>query len=156
MNTLAKAPRATIIPCLTYRHPRQAIDWLCSTFGFQRHSLHADEHGNVVHAELAFGHGMVMLGSADRDTPYGRLLTLPGEIWGRQTQTVYVVTDDVDEIHRRAQATGVELVMPLEDHSYGGRGFSCRDLEGHVWSFGSYDPAQTSQSHYVGALSPTQ
>ncbi len=30
--------------------------------------------------------------------------------------------------------------MPLEDKDYGGRGYSCRDLEGHVWSFGSYDP----------------
>jgi uncharacterized glyoxalase superfamily protein PhnB len=23
---------------------------------------------------------------------------------------------------------------------YAGRGFTCRDLEGHVWTFGSYDP----------------
>src|SRR5580704_12147338 len=23
---------------------------------------------------------------------------------------------------------------------YGGRGYTCRDLEGHIWSFGSYDP----------------
>jgi hypothetical protein len=24
--------------------------------------------------------------------------------------------------------------------SYGGRGYSCKDLEGHIWSFGTYNP----------------
>jgi uncharacterized glyoxalase superfamily protein PhnB len=26
------------------------------------------------------------------------------------------------------------------DQDYGGRGYSCRDPERHLWSFGSYDP----------------
>jgi hypothetical protein len=26
------------------------------------------------------------------------------------------------------------------DRDYGGRGFSCRDLEGHLWSVGTFDP----------------
>ena len=26
------------------------------------------------------------------------------------------------------------------DQIYGGRGYTCLDLEGHLWSFGSYDP----------------
>jgi uncharacterized glyoxalase superfamily protein PhnB len=30
--------------------------------------------------------------------------------------------------------------MPPEDQDYGGRVYSARDPEGHVWSFGSYDP----------------
>lgn len=140
MNSLAKNTRATVIPCLTYRDARGAIDWLCRVFGLEQRAAYPDDNGNIVHAELAFGNGMVMLGSADRDTPYGRLLTQPDEIWGRQTQTIYVVTDDPDEIHRRAQAAGVEIVLPMEDKGYGGRGFTCRDLEGHLWSFGSYDP----------------
>jgi hypothetical protein len=25
---------------------------------------------------------------------------------------------------------------------YGGRAFTCRDLEGHTWSIGTYDPWQ--------------
>jgi hypothetical protein len=29
---------------------------------------------------------------------------------------------------------------------YGGRGFSCRDLEGRLWNFGTYDPWKTHQS----------
>ena len=40
----------------------------------------------------------------------------------------------------RPVAAGAEVLMELEDADYGGRGYSCRDPEGQVWSFGSYDP----------------
>jgi uncharacterized glyoxalase superfamily protein PhnB len=30
--------------------------------------------------------------------------------------------------------------MEIKDEDYGGRDYSCRDPEGHVWNFGSYDP----------------
>ena len=39
-------------------------------------------------------------------------------------------------------AAGARIADPLEDKDYGGRGYSCFDPEGHVWSFGSYDPWQ--------------
>ena len=32
------------------------------------------------------------------------------------------------------------IVVPREDQHYGGRSYSCRDPEGHVWNFGTYDP----------------
>jgi len=31
-------------------------------------------------------------------------------------------------------------VLDIVNQDYGGRGYTCRDLEGHVWSFGTYDP----------------
>jgi uncharacterized glyoxalase superfamily protein PhnB len=37
-------------------------------------------------------------------------------------------------------AAGAEVVIKLQDADYGGRGYSCLDLEGHVWNFGSYNP----------------
>jgi uncharacterized glyoxalase superfamily protein PhnB len=30
--------------------------------------------------------------------------------------------------------------MEIKDEEYGGRGFTCSDPEGHLWSFGTYDP----------------
>jgi len=30
--------------------------------------------------------------------------------------------------------------VDIEDRDYGGRGFSCRDLEDHLWNFATYDP----------------
>jgi uncharacterized glyoxalase superfamily protein PhnB len=34
----------------------------------------------------------------------------------------------------------MEIVMDIKDEDYGGRGFTCRHLEGHGWRFGTYDP----------------
>ncbi len=38
------------------------------------------------------------------------------------------------------RALGAEVVRPLEDQDYGSRDFSVRDLEGNLWSFGTYEP----------------
>jgi uncharacterized glyoxalase superfamily protein PhnB len=67
-------------------------------------------------------------------------MTTPREIGGRNTQSAYLVVQDPDAHYKRAVAAGAEIVMPLEDQVQGGRGYSCRDREGHVWSFGDYDP----------------
>jgi uncharacterized glyoxalase superfamily protein PhnB len=32
------------------------------------------------------------------------------------------------------------MVLDIRDMDYGGRAFTCRDLEGHLWSIGTYDP----------------
>ena len=64
MNSPAKNTVATVIPSLRYRDAPAMIDWLCKAFGFEKHAVYAD--GNTVHhAQLTFGNGMIMLGSAD-------------------------------------------------------------------------------------------
>ena len=56
------------------------------------------------------------------------------------TQSVYVIVDDADAHCVRAKAAGAEIIKDVEDQDYGGRLYSCRDREGHLWSFGTYDP----------------
>jgi uncharacterized glyoxalase superfamily protein PhnB len=145
MTELAMNTRTTVIPCVSYRDAHAAIDWLCRHFGFTKHAVYEGEDGSVVHAELSFGNGMLMLGSVNRESDYGKLMATPDEIAGRQTQTICVITADPDEIYRRAKAAGASMIIEIEDKPYGGRSFSCRDLEGHVWSFGSYDPFNSPQ-----------
>jgi len=129
---------ANIIPTMRYRDAPAMIDWLCRAFGFARHAVYEDGQGGIVHAQLTIGAGMIMLGSA-RDDEHGRLQRLPAELGGT-TQGAYIVVDSADRVHAMAAAAGAEMVLPLVDHDYGGRGFSCRDPEGHIWSFGTYDP----------------
>jgi uncharacterized glyoxalase superfamily protein PhnB len=43
-------------------------------------------------------------------------------------------------IMRAPTRAGAEIVMEVEDQDYGGRLYSCLDPEGHLWSFGTYDP----------------
>ena len=40
----------------------------------------------------------------------------------------------------RGPISGATIATEIKDEDYGGRDFSCYDLEGHLWSFGSYDP----------------
>jgi uncharacterized glyoxalase superfamily protein PhnB len=141
MSSSAANTVSTVVPGLRYRHALAAIDWLCNAFGFEKHAVYAD--GEVVHhAQLTFGNGMIMLGSVARasDSAWGERIAQPDEIGGRETQAPYVIVADCQAHYERAKAAGAVIVDEYEVKDYGGAGYSCRDLEGHLWSFGSYDP----------------
>jgi uncharacterized glyoxalase superfamily protein PhnB len=130
---------SSVIPCLTYQNCPAAIEWLCSVFGFQKHVSYPSEDGGIAHAELKHEGGMVMLGSV-KDNEYGRALRQPEQLGGFVTQSVYVVTSHPDEIYAKAKQAGARIVIGIRDEPYGSRGFTCADLEGHIWSFGTFDP----------------
>jgi uncharacterized glyoxalase superfamily protein PhnB len=133
---------ATVIPALRYRDAAKAIDWLCGAFGFEKHLVvPGEEPGTIAHAQLTFGNGMIMLGSAGRHGGgYDEIVKPPAEGGGTCTQGLYLVVEDADAHLARARAAGAKIVLDISDKDYGGRDYTCRDLEGHVWSFGTYDP----------------
>ena len=141
----AKRTRATIIPTLRYRDAPAAIDWLCRAFGFERHLVVPADDGGIAHAQLVFGNGMIMLGSA-RDDAFGQLQTPLADPQGPVAQSPYLIVDDVDAHHAGAAAAGANVVTPPADQDYGGRLYACRDLEGNLWTFGSYDPWEDEQA----------
>ena len=137
----AKKTTATTIPSLRYHDAPAAIDWLCRAFGFEKRMVVPGAPGTIAHAELEFGNGMIMLGSAGaHGGGYDELVATPREVGGRSTQSAYVIVADPDAHYRQACAAGAEVVLPLEKKDYGGSGYTCRDLEGNLWSFGDYDP----------------
>lgn len=127
-----------IIPALRYRDSAKAIDWLCDVFGFERKMVVPGEGGQIVHAELTLGNGMIMLG--DAKTEYSKLVQPPAPPEHLNTQGTYVVVEDADAHYARAKEGGAEIVFELKTQDYGGRDYTCRDLEGHLWTFGTYDP----------------
>jgi uncharacterized glyoxalase superfamily protein PhnB len=142
MPSNSRSTGTTVIPCLRYRDAPRAIEWLCQVFGFEKHMVVAGENGSVAHAQLTLGSGMIMLGSVSDQGEYGKLIVQPGDIGGAQTQTTYLTVDDADAVYRRVREAGGAIEIEIVDEEYGGRGFTCRDLEGHVWSVGTYDPWQ--------------
>ena len=143
MTGNAKNTRATIIPTLRYRDASAAIDWLCKAFGFEKHLVVPGENGEIAHAQLVFGNGMVMIGSARNDA-FGELQVPLSAPDAPVSQSPYVIVSNVDEHHARAVSAGARVVMAPEDQEYGGRLYSCRDPEGNLWNFGSYDPWDVS------------
>jgi uncharacterized glyoxalase superfamily protein PhnB len=141
MPALAKNSKSTVIPVLRYRNAPGAMEWLCKVFGFEKHLVVPQADGSVSHAQLSFGNGMIMLASVVKpESAFGRLMQQPDELGGAQTQTSYVVVTDVDAVYDSAKVAGAKIAIEIRDEDYGGQGFSCYDLEGHLWSFGSYDP----------------
>ena len=139
MTENAKDTTSTIIPTMRYHDAAAAVEWLCRAFGFERSLVVTGENDTVVHAELTFGNGMIMLGQA-RDDEYGKLVKPPGDLGGVGSQSAYIIVADADAHYTRAVAAGAQIVIDIKDEDYGGRGYSCRDPEGHVWNFGTYDP----------------
>jgi uncharacterized glyoxalase superfamily protein PhnB len=110
MFSSAKNTRATVIPCLRYSDAPAAIEWLCRAFGFEKHLVVPGDKGTIAHAQLSFGNGMIMLGSA-LDTEFGRLMKQPNQVGGAETQCPYVVVADADAHYARAKAAGALIVM---------------------------------------------
>ncbi|MFI5980939.1 VOC family protein [Streptomyces sp. NPDC098789] len=124
----------TIFPTLLYRDAQAAIKQLTEAFGFTQAAVYEGEDGAVMHAELAYGNGMVMLGSKGRGGVFDAAMADAGPTG------VYIVVEDVDAHHRRAAEHGVEILMPPTDQDYGSRDYMARDGEGNIWSFGTYAP----------------
>jgi uncharacterized glyoxalase superfamily protein PhnB len=120
-------------PTFRYRDAPAAIRFLREAFGFEEVAVYPGESdGMVAHAELRWPEGGgIMLGS-HRDDGQG---PKPG------TGSVYIVAEDVDALHDRAQRAGAVIVRPLTDQEYGSREFTARDPEGVIWSFGTYSGA---------------
>ena len=125
-----------VIPFLGYEDPRAAVDWLARAFGFEASAVHEGENGEIVHAEMRFGDGMIMLG---RPGPSFGMKT--AKELGAVNQGIYSIVDDgIDAHFERAVAAGAEVVMELHDTDYGSREYMVRDPEGNLWSFGTYRP----------------
>lgn len=124
----------SICPALRYRDAKAAIAFLQDAFGFAVAAAYEGGDGVVHHAELVYGNGMVMLGSAQNGSAFGRVAEDLGPV------SVYVAVEDADAHHARAVAAGAEVVLPLHDQEYGSRDYTARDPEGNLWSFGTYRP----------------
>ena len=61
-------------------------------------------------------------------------------VLGGARQAVCVAIDDPDRHHATAVAAGARIIRPIETTHYGARTYSARDVEGYVWTFGTYRP----------------
>ena len=126
-----------LFPFLRYRDAPAAIDWLVKAFGFEEQMVVPGENGTIAHAQLSVASGIIMLGTARDDE---LRMKSPRDL-GAVNQGIYVHLEDVDAHCERARAAGAEIVRGLESTDYGSREYTARDLEGHLWSFGTYRPS---------------
>jgi uncharacterized glyoxalase superfamily protein PhnB len=126
---------------MRYRDVAAAADWLCSAFGFEKQTVLADDDGAPLYVQLTFGRAMLMLAPV-RPSPIDKYMKQPDEIGGAETQSGYYVVGDADAHYAQARAAGAAIILEIEDDDFGGRTYTCHDPEGHIWTFGTYDPWQ--------------
>ena len=112
-----------IYPFMRFADTHAPLEWLSRAFGFEELVVYRGDDGAVHHAEMSLGPVIVMFGPGDP-----------------ASQGVYVAVEDADEHYEQAKAAGAEITREIEDTDYGSREYTARDLEGHVWSFGTYRP----------------
>lgn len=126
-----QAGRASLFPGLHYADGQGALSFLEAAFGFTPGLVVPGADGTIAHAELHLGADTLMIGSSPKDET----------IWNGHSQTTSVRVVEPDRHFDRARAAGAVVVRPLENTSYGARGYVALDPEGFVWNFSNYQPS---------------
>lgn len=131
--TNPQSPRPSFIPSITCDDSRAALEWLQKAFGFEPSEVLTDGDGNIVHAEMSFGDGVIMVGGP---WPGWDWLSSPKSAGGKNTQRIHVrVERDIDAHCERARRAGAKIFREPEDQFYGDRTYVAVDPEGHHWTF---------------------
>ena len=128
-------PDTSVIPVLYYPSVPEAVAWLCEVLGFRKR-LRIGDH----RCQLLFGNGSLVV--AEGEPP-------SGEIGGSEShcsQSVMVRVEQIDDLLRRAQNAGAQIVSAPCDQPYGERQCSFIDPWGRAWTLSQtthdVDPAE--------------
>ncbi|HWE73201.1 MAG TPA: VOC family protein [Stellaceae bacterium] len=119
--------RNAIVPHIYAENASEAIAFYRRAFGAVELFRIARSNGAIIHAEIAIGNSVLMIGDPD-DRLYGEPRRL-----GRCTASLHIFTDDNEGFLQRAVAAGADEVQPPTDMFYGASSASLRDPFGHVW-----------------------
>lgn len=155
MTASSHLPAPNLMPLMRYRELAEAMGWLEQAFGFEKQIAVADSEGAVIYGQMTYRGGLMMMGAV-RDTDLDKLMRQPDEVGGVETQSCYLVVEDADTHYQRALAAGADIVLELKSDGLGRRGYSCRDPEGHIWSFGTYNPGKSLTTALVAAPQPEE
>jgi PhnB protein len=122
-------------PSLVIRGAAKAIEFYKELFGATEIvRMNYPDSDRVMHAELKFGKGTIMLG--DESPQFGALAPQPGP--GQPPFSLMVYAPDVDAVFAKATGLGVRVVMPPADMFWGDRFCKFVDPFGHCWGVATH------------------
>ena len=114
----------TVTPYLVVSDADAELRFLKAAFGGTEVTCHRNADDTVMHAEIAIGDSLVMLGQT-------------GGQWSPRTAALYLWVDDVDGTYTRALAAGATSESEPEDKPYGHRNAGVIDRNGVTWWIGA-------------------
>jgi uncharacterized glyoxalase superfamily protein PhnB len=127
-----------VVPVLRYKDVELAAGWLCRAFGFRRRRVVRDAAGNVSYILIACGRSTLLIRPVS-SSDFDDLMVQPENAGQASTQVCYLTVSDLDAHYRRAAVAGAHIQLAPGSDGIGGDFYSCRDLDGHLWSFGTHD-----------------
>lgn len=109
-------PAAVIIPELPYPDVREAVAWLCRTFGFTER-LRIGNH----RAQLSFGEGSLVVAQKSAHS--------------NPSFSVMVRVNEIDRHYEAVKESGAQIIAVPTDYPYGERQYTVEDPGGHRWTF---------------------
>lgn len=124
----------SVTPSLVCTPCTDAIDFYKRAFGAEEIGPRmTGPDGMVGHAEIRIGGSVIMLADEWPGGPTQSPTSLGGS-----TAALFIYTDDVDMLWKRAVDAGAEEIFPLEMQFYGDRSGRLRDPFGHTWGLGEH------------------
>jgi uncharacterized glyoxalase superfamily protein PhnB len=124
-------PSTHVIPVLAYPDVENAVQWLCSTFGFSLRWRAGDHR-----AQLNVGDGCIAIVKSSNVERGGH--------------SIMVRIENVDMHCEMASQRGARILDTPNDFPYGERQYTVADLAGHLWTF-SQTIADKSPEDWVSA-----
>lgn len=109
-------PASVIIPELPYPDVREAVAWLCRTFGFTER-LRIGNH----RAQLSFGEGSLVVTQKSANL--------------NPSFSVMVRVNEIDRHYEAVKESGAQIIGVPTDYPYGERQYTVEDPGGHRWTF---------------------
>jgi len=123
----------TITPYLVCQRASDAIAFYEKALGGVETVRMPGPGGSVMHAELKIGSSMLML--SDENPQRGALS--PKTVGGTPV-SIFIYTEDVDALFKRAVDAGATAVAPPTDMFWGDRFAQLTDPFGHSWAMATH------------------
>ena len=110
----------SVTPYLTIPDVAKAIEFVQKAFGATKVEAAPDANGVIRHADVMIGDSHVMFGQSS-------------EKWEARPGTLYMYTENVDELYRRAMNAGGTSLREPTNEFYGDRSAGVQDSQGNQW-----------------------
>ena len=130
-NPPENMPRIT--PYLHYHDVAAAISWLQRAFGFTERFSMPDAERGIIHAEMTYAEGVIMLGPVSEEQKGLSPRDLSGV-----NQSLYIYVNNLNRHYIQAKEAKADIVMEPETMFWGDRIYAALDLEGHQWTFAQH------------------
>ena len=132
---------STVVPHLSIRGAKKAIDFYKSAFGAEVALMMPMGPDLIGYADLKIAGSRIYL--ADAMPGWGPVKS-PSELKGTSV-TMHLWVEDVDAVFARAVAAGAKVVMPVADQFWGDRYGMVSDPFGHTWALATRKEELTAE-----------